>query len=98
MHISNLKLKFSISKVNLQVYQNFRVKLVFECDFEISWSLGPWDPWTLGFLDLFPPPILPSSYFLLPPPISLEIEIEYWRLIFDLYIDVEKLSVGGGVP
>ena len=23
----------------------FRVKLVFE--FEISWSLGPWDPWTL---------------------------------------------------
>ena len=28
----------------------FRVKLVFECEFEISWSLGPWDlrtprPW-----------------------------------------------------
>ena len=27
----------------------FRVKLVFECEFEISWSLGPWD---LGPLDL----------------------------------------------
>ena len=42
----------------------FRVKLVFECDFEICWSLGPWDlgtpgpwnPWTLGLLDFFPPP------------------------------------------
>ena len=30
----------------------------------------------------------------------MEIEIDYWRLNFDLYIDVEKLSVvvvGGGV-
>ena len=37
----------------------FRVKLVFECDFEISWSLG--------LLDLFPPPPPPhtSSYLLL---------------------------------
>ena len=30
----------------------FRVKLVFECEFEISWSLGPWEPGTLGPLDL----------------------------------------------
>ena len=43
----------------------FRVKIVFECEFEISWTLGPWDPWTLGFLDLFPlppPPPVSSSY------------------------------------
>jgi len=33
---------------------------------------GPWNPWTLGLLDLFPPPTLPhiSPYILLPPPIS----------------------------
>ena len=31
----------------------YRVKLVFECDFETSWSLGPWEPWTLGPLDLW---------------------------------------------
>ena len=40
----------------------FRVKLVFECDFEISeviGTLGPKDPWTLRPWDLFPP---------LPPP------------------------------
>ena len=63
----------------------FRVKLVFECEFEITWSLGPWDlrtldlgthgPWnlrTLGLLDLIPPPTPPqtSPYILLPPPIS----------------------------
>ena len=29
----------------------FRVKLVFESDFEISRSLCPWDPWTFGLLD-----------------------------------------------
>ena len=28
---------------------------------------------------------------------TLEIEIDYWRLTLDLYIDVEKLSVGGWV-
>ena len=53
----------------------FRVKLVFECDFEIFWSLCPWDPWTFGLLDLFPPPLPPhtSSYLLLslPPTLSL---------------------------
>ena len=58
----------------------FIVKLVFEFEFEIYWSLGPWDlgtpgpwnPWTLGFLDLFPPLTPPhtSPYILLPPPIS----------------------------
>ena len=49
----------------------FRVKFIFECDFEISWSLGPWDPWTLGLLDLFPPPTSHTfSYILLPPPVS----------------------------
>ena len=47
----------------------FKVKLVFECEFEISWSLGPWDlgtpgpwnPWTLGLLDLFPLPTPPHT-------------------------------------
>ena len=29
----------------------FRVKLVFEYDFEISWSFGPWDPRTMDPLD-----------------------------------------------
>ena len=55
----------------------FRVKLVFEYDFEISWSFGPWvlgtlrpsDLGILGLLDLFPPPQPPppplSSYYLL---------------------------------
>ena len=34
--------------------------------------LGPWDPGTLGLLDLFPPPTPPhtSPYILLPPPVS----------------------------
>ena len=53
----------------------FRVKLVFECDFEISLSLCPWDPWTFGLLDLFPPPLPPNtSYYLLlslPPTLLL---------------------------
>ena len=26
----------------------------------------------------------------------MEIEMDYWRLTFDLYIDVEKLGGGGG--
>ena len=54
----------------------FRVKLVFEYDFEISWSLGPWDPWpsrpwdlwTLG-LSIFLPlssSTTTSSYSALP--------------------------------
>ena len=39
------------------------------------WNLGtpgPWNPWTLGFLDLFLPPTPPhtSPYILIPPPIS----------------------------
>ena len=49
----------------------FRVNLVFECEFEISWSLGPWDPWTLEPLDLGTIGPLPSSntssYFPLHP-------------------------------
>ena len=44
----------------------FRVKLVFECEFEMSWSLGPWDLGTLGPL----PSSNTSSYFPLHPPIS----------------------------
>ena len=49
----------------------FRVKLVFECEFKISWSLGPLDLWTfgpwdlglrtLGLWDLFPPPTPPHT-------------------------------------
>ena len=39
------------------------------------WDLGtpgPWNPWTLGLLDLFPPPTPPHSspYILKTPPIS----------------------------
>ena len=49
----------------------FRVKLVFEFEFEISWSLGPWEPWTLEPLDLGTLGPLPSSntssYFPLHP-------------------------------
>ena len=49
----------------------FRVKLEFECDFEISWSFGPWDHWTLEPLDLGTLGPLPSantsSYFPLDP-------------------------------
>ena len=58
----------------------FRVKLLFEFDFEISLSLGPldlgtpgpWNPWTLGLLDLLPTLTIPhtSPYILLYPPIS----------------------------
>ena len=52
----------------------FRVKLIFEYDFQISWSFGPWVPWNLGLLDFRTFEPLPSSttssYFLLPPPIS----------------------------
>ena len=70
---------FSIpTKNHITRWTFFRVKLVFEYEFEISWSLGPWDlwtpgpwnPWTLGLLDLFPPPTPPHTYILLPPPIS----------------------------
>ena len=56
----------------------FRVKLVFEFEFEISWSSGPldlltqrpWDSWTLGLCDLFPPPpppLIASSFTILHP-------------------------------
>ena len=63
-----------------------RVKLVFECDFEIYWSLGPsdlgtlepWNPWTLGLLDLLSSLLqhllilpLTSSYLLLSLPPTL---------------------------
>ena len=50
----------------------FRVKLVFEYDFEISWSFGLWNPWTFRprecqFFYLFPPPPPPhTSSYLLP--------------------------------
>ena len=68
--------------LNVTRWTFFRVKLVFEFEFEISWSLGPWDlgttgpwdSWTLGPLDLGTLGPLPSSttssYFLLPPPLS----------------------------
>ena len=46
-------------------------------DILVLGTLGPWDPWTLepwtlGLLDLFPPPTPPhtSPCILLPPPIS----------------------------
>ena len=59
----------------------YRVKLVFECDFEISWSLEPWDLGTLGPLDSWTSYLLQhllilpltSSYLLLylPPTLLL---------------------------
>ena len=51
----------------------FRVKLVSECDFKISWSLGPWDLGTLGPLSsLLQHLILPltPSDLLWPPPVT----------------------------
>ena len=75
---SNTKFSNGGDVTNLQVwYLNnyitiwtfFRVKLVFECNFEISWSLGPLDLWTLGPWDYWTLGPLPSSttstYFLL---------------------------------
>ena len=96
----------------------FRVKLVFECEFEISWSFGswdlgtpgPWNPWTLGFLYLFPHPFLSSSntssYFPLHPLTSSYLflllssfgMLWLWRWTFDLYIDLKKLWVGWVEP
>ena len=54
----------------------FRVKLVFECDFEISWSLGPWDPWTFGLLDLF---------LLSTPPLSSSFTSSYLFLLLSSF-------------
>ena len=47
--------------------------IVFKYDFEISWSLCPWDPWNFGLLDLFPPrlPLHTSSHLLLSLPPTL---------------------------
>ena len=67
----------SLSLLNETRWTFFRVKLVFEFEFEISLSLGPldlwtqrpWDSWTIGLWDLFPPipPLLiSSSYNILP--------------------------------
>ena len=73
----------------------FRVKLVFECDFEMSWSLCPLDPRTFGLLDLFPPPLLPhtSSYLLLslPPTLLLWYGLVWgrggWVFILEIEMD-----------
>ena len=35
-------------KISQTRWTFFRVKLVFKCEFEISWSLGPWDFGTPG--------------------------------------------------
>ena len=42
----------NVLKAEVTRWTFFRVKLVFECDFEIYRSLGPWDPWTLN-LDIW---------------------------------------------
>ena len=57
----------------------FRVKLVFECDFEICWSLGPWDlgtpgpweSWTSSLLQHLLIIPLTSSYLILSLPPNL---------------------------
>jgi len=57
----------------------FRVKLVFECEFEISWSLGPldlgtlgpWDSWTSSLLQNLHLLAITSSYLLLSLPPTL---------------------------
>merc|ERR1712122_353634 len=68
-----------VIKLKMTRWTFFRVKLVFECEFEISWSLGPWDlgtpgpwnPWTSSLhqhLLILP---LRSSYLLHPLPPTL---------------------------
>ena len=60
-----VKATLELSSKDLQLstrWTFFRVKLVIECEFEISWSLGPLDLWTLG-----PLPSSNISYFLLHP-------------------------------
>ena len=83
-----------VSKKIVNLYKTrwtfFRVKLVFEYDLEICWSLCPWDPWTFGLLDLFPPPLLPhtSSYLLLslPPTLLLWYGLDWGKGGLSFYI------------
>ena len=54
----------SLAEQNKTRWTFSRVKLVFECEFEISWSLGtrgPWDTWTLEPLNLGTLGPIPSS-------------------------------------
>ena len=53
----------SLPKITKTRWTSFRFKLVFKCNFEISWSLGPLDLGTLGPL----PSSNTSSYFPLHP-------------------------------
>ena len=56
--------------------------------------LGPWDPGTLGLLDLFPPPKPPHT----SPFMSCDTGEWDWRWTFDLYIDLKKLWGGWVEP
>ena len=67
--------------IHFQKYQQIQISLESSSYLNVSlrylgpWDLGtpgPWNPLTLGLLDLFPPPTPPhtSPYILLPPPIS----------------------------
>ena len=67
---------FTLNLNTLTRWTFFRVKLIFEYDFEISWSLGPRDPWTFKLWNLWTlglsiflllPSYTTSSYFFLPP-------------------------------
>ena len=66
---------FTLNLNTLTRWTFFRVKLIFEYDFEISWSLGPRDPWTFKLWNLWTlglsiflllPSYTTSSYFFLP--------------------------------
>ena len=67
----------SINKITRWTF--FRVKLVFEFEFEISWSLGPldlgtlgpWDSWTSALLQHLLIIPFTSSYLLLSLPSTL---------------------------
>ena len=88
----------------------FRVKLVFEYDFEISclglWvlgimdfeTLGLWDPGTLGILDFRTFGPLPSSttslYFLLRPLSQMTIELICEKI--SMIFHSQKFYGGGG--
>ena len=53
----------------VSLYLNVSLRYLGPWDFGTP---GPWNPWTLGLLDLFPPPTPPHTfpYILIPPPIS----------------------------
>ena len=78
----------------------FRVKLVFECESEISCSLGPWNPWTSSLLQHLLIIPLTSSYLLLSLPPTLLLwyglvmgGVELWHCRMRLEMDLQPLYI-----